>query len=67
VVSEGHRTEDGGFDHDAFESHFLLGFMSQYLAELDMPLIGACANKAQINDLPESLRIFEELGKEVKS
>ena len=38
--------------------------MSQYLTELHMPLIGVRTNKAQINDIPESLDIVEELSKE---
>jgi hypothetical protein len=63
---QGHRTEQGGFDHAAFElqRQFLLGFMFQYLTELHMPLISVRKNKAQSNDIPDSLDIVEELSKE---
>jgi hypothetical protein len=64
---EGHRTRKGGFDKDMFElqRHFLLGFMLQYMSEIHMPLIGVRSNKAQVNDLPETLQIVDEVNKEV--
>jgi HNH endonuclease len=62
---DGHRNGKGGFDHDMYElqRHFLLGFMFQYLAELNMPLISVQNPKAQINDVPLSLGVVDRLDK----
>lgn len=37
---DGHRNEQGGFDHDMLElqMHFLTGFLMSYLSEINMPL-----------------------------
>jgi hypothetical protein len=62
---EGHRTANGGFDVDTFElqQHFLLGFMFRWISELRMPLIHVRNNKAQANDLPDSLEFIERFDK----
>ncbi|MBE3659132.1 HNH endonuclease [Vibrio navarrensis] len=66
VDIDGHRSESGGFDHDMYElqRHFLLGFMFQYLSELNMPLCHV-KNKTQSNDVPERVDILDELNTEV--
>jgi hypothetical protein len=60
---EGHRNANGAFDRDMFElqRHFLLGFLMQYLTELSMPLMVARNKKAQINSVPESLKVHKAL------
>jgi hypothetical protein len=56
---DGHRNEQGGFDTDMFElqTHFLVGFLSRFLTELSCPLASSKNEKAQENDIPESLDI----------
>jgi hypothetical protein len=56
---EGHRNEQGGFDADMSElqKQFLIGFLSQFLAEIHCPLIDVTSAKPQINDIPERLHI----------
>jgi hypothetical protein len=59
---DGHRNEAGGFDSDMFElqQHFVLGFLMQFLTEVNMPLAPSVRRKAdspQSNDIPEALTI----------
>ncbi|MFF3003986.1 HNH endonuclease [Kitasatospora sp. NPDC057940] len=56
---QGHRNEQGGFDHDAFEliHDFALKYLFEYLTEVGTPLIHVRNNKPQRNDLPDALRI----------
>ncbi|MFI9367057.1 HNH endonuclease [Kitasatospora sp. NPDC053057] len=56
---QGHRNEQGGFDHDAFEliQHFLLGFLGDYLSEIDTPPFTAKNPRPQRNDVPDVLEI----------
>ncbi len=63
---DGHRSSDGGFDHDMFElqRHFLLGFLCPFLSELYMPLISVKTRKLQRNDNPEKLEVCTELNTE---
>lgn len=57
---EGHRNEQGGFDHDMFElqQDFILGFLMPYLSEVHLPLISAANEKMQENEIAEELGIF---------
>jgi hypothetical protein len=59
---DGHRRRDGGFDSDMFElqQHFILGFLMQFLTEVNMPLATGVRRKdasPQSEDLPEALTI----------
>jgi hypothetical protein len=59
---DGHRNEAGGFDSDMFElqQHFVLGFLLQFLTEVNMPLAAGVRRKAdspQSDDIPEALTI----------
>jgi hypothetical protein len=60
---DGHRNEDGGFDHDMYElqRHFLLGFLAPYLTEIHMPLGAVKNKKAQKNDVPDEIEIIENI------
>jgi hypothetical protein len=63
---DGHRNENGGFDHDVYElqRYFLLGFLAPYFTEIYMPLGSIKNEKAQRNDIPERIEIFEDLNQE---
>lgn len=63
---DGHKNENGGFDRDMYElqRHFLLGFLAPYLTEIHMPLGIIKNKKAQRNDVPEKIEIFEKLDQE---
>jgi hypothetical protein len=57
---EGHRTSNGGFDHDMFElqSKFMLEFLIQFLTRTQMPL-GTFQNpNSQNNEIPERLDLI---------
>ena len=58
---EGHRNSEGGFDGDMFElqQEFLLGFLSQFLAEIHSPLVSVTNSQPQIDDIPERLDIHD--------
>ncbi len=60
---DGHKNENGGYDHDMYElqRHFLLGFLLPYLTEIHMPLGSFRNSKAQRNDFPEEINIIENL------
>jgi hypothetical protein len=59
---EGHRKSDGQFDHDMWElqSHFILGFLGDYLSSIKLPLIAAKSSRPQRNDVPEQIQIFKD-------
>jgi hypothetical protein len=61
---DGHRDPQGGFDHDMYElqTHFVLGFLSQWLASASFPLGAIEFNHAQRNDPPDMLSITENVG-----
>ncbi|QLE39750.1 HNH endonuclease [Nostoc sp. C052] len=63
---DGHKNENGGFDHDMHELqvNFLLGLLVQFLTEIHMPLGTIKNEKAQRNDVPERIEIFEKLDQE---
>jgi hypothetical protein len=59
---DGHRNRDGGFDSDMFElqQHFILGFLMQFLTEVNMPLAAGVRRRdasPQSEDIPEELTI----------
>jgi hypothetical protein len=57
---EGHRNEQGGYDHDMFElqRNFVLGVLMPFLAEVHMPIPGQVINRnPQRNDIPDKLII----------
>lgn len=58
---QGHKLENGDFDQDMFElqTHFLLGFMSEYLSELHVPLISLKNPKVQNNRIPDKINIYD--------
>ncbi|WP_197084910.1 HNH endonuclease [Saccharothrix sp. ST-888] len=55
---QGHKNENGAFDHDAFEliSDFALGFLSNYVSEIHTPLADIKFGK-QDDNIPDILRI----------
>jgi hypothetical protein len=60
---DGHRNENGGFDHDMYElqKNFLLGFLAPYFTKIYMPL-GIVTNKeVQWNNIPNQIEIFGTL------
>lgn len=63
---DGHRNEKGGFDKDMYElqRHFLLGFMTQYLSRLYIPLVAVQLNKPQRNDVPDRIDFIEEVSQD---
>jgi hypothetical protein len=59
---DGHRNEAGGFDSDMFElqQRFVLGFLMQFLTQVNMPLAPGARRKddrPQSNNIPEALTI----------
>ena len=60
---EGHRNLQGGFDADMYELQrgFILGFMSRWLSEMHLPLIGVRRDQVQANDIPGILEIIEKV------
>jgi hypothetical protein len=60
---DGHRNEEGGFDHDMFElqENFLLGFLAPYFTEVYMPLATFKNDKLQRNDIPNTIEIIDNL------
>jgi len=59
---DGHRNREGGFDADMLElqQHFILGFLMQFLSEVNMPLAAGVRRKdesPQSEDIPEELTI----------
>ncbi len=57
---EGHRNEQGGYDHDVFELQrdFVLGVLMPFLAEAHLPIPGQVINREpQRNDIPDRLVI----------
>jgi hypothetical protein len=59
---DGHRNQAGGFDTDMLElqQHFVLGFLMQFLTEVNMPLAAGARRQdgsRQSDDLPETLLI----------
>lgn len=60
---DGHRLENGAFDHDMFElqRHYLQAFLMPYISELYMPLICVKNSKPQRSDVPIKVEITENL------
>ena len=58
---DGHRNEQGGFDHDMLElqKDFVLGFLLPFLSEVHMPLLAAVNQKLQQNEMAEELEIYD--------
>jgi hypothetical protein len=59
---DGHRNPAGGFDADMLElqQHFVLGFLMQFLTEVNMPLATGARRRdgiAQSDDIPDMLNI----------
>jgi hypothetical protein len=57
---EGHRNPQGGYDTEMLELQrdFVLGFLSPFLAEAHLPLLGHVTNpRPQRNDIPDDLVI----------
>jgi hypothetical protein len=63
VDIDGHRDENGAWDHDMWElqRYFLLGFLMPFLNEVHMPLIAVQNNKFQRNDLFEKMEILDRI------
>jgi hypothetical protein len=57
---EGHRTENGAFDHDSWEliSNFIPGMLMPYLTEYHSPFVGTRMAEPQRDDIPRGLKIF---------
>jgi len=60
---EGHRNENGGFDQDMFElqRHFILGFASQWLSEMHLPLTSVKCEQIQSDDIPQTLDVVKKV------
>ena len=56
---DGHRNSEGGFDADMLElqTHFLTGFLGQFLTAFTAPFVKAKNSKPQNDDLPPELVI----------
>lgn len=64
---EGHRNDQGGFDHDMWELQrsFILGALSPFFSAIHMPLVSVVNSHAQCNDLPDTFRIFPASGGQI--
>lgn len=65
---DGHRNENGGFDHDAYElqKYFIPNFLMQYLTGAYTPLGSVESivfeNVNQLNDIPDELFVYTNEG-----
>ncbi len=59
---EGHRNEQGGYDHDMFElqTEFALGFLMNFFTKMHLPMAVVRNKKLQSNDLPEEFCILDD-------
>ncbi len=54
---EGHRNEAGGFDADTFKllKEFLIGYLAEYLSEINTPLYKVANPNPQNDNIPAKL------------
>lgn len=59
---DGHRLKNGAFDNDMFElqTKFLIGYLGQFLHQINMPLASLMNPRRQNNNLPDKLVIFTD-------
>lgn len=64
---DAHKNSTGGFDDDMYElqRHFLLGYFSQFLSELNIPLCKIKNDKGQVNLIAEELQISTVVNTEI--
>lgn len=69
VDIDGHRNEEGGFDADMLElqKEYGIGFLLQFVKEINFPLACVKNHNEQNNDIPEKLQIIGAKNQKDKS